>query len=909
MKAVKNFSPQTKMLSLILSVLIAFYIVPTSIFAEVLDNDTTDSNNSASVNGENSTYTPEIYEVTELREENVKHFCLEDGSYVAAQYNYPVHYTDENGQLADIDNRLIESGSEFSTDNSRVKFIKKITGNGNIFTLHDNNTKITIGLNGAIKKTKGVVTSSNNSDDAIESTLGKMTNLENISSTIIYKDILDGVDVEYIVHSLNIKENIIVKERKDNYSYTFTIELNNLRAVLSDDGNVYINSDDGETQYIIPAPIVYDANGVYAPDNASSYMLNVIGNGKYELTVSVSLDWMNESERAFPVTIDPPIMSSGGTVIDLSIDSASPSTNLNNTFAFYVSSTQRAYLKFDENYFTNIPIGANIMKAELSLMGRALLSASAKIGVFQIVSNWDSSLTWNKTVSSTPQGSFGANPLDYTVIGSTETRYSWNITELYKSWLSGENNYGVGLRLIDESSSERAFFSCYENQDAAKYRKPIIMVTYIYNDGLESYYPTSTHSAGIGGTGSINLSTGRLTLAIPTLTTTDYLFAFTPTLVYNSSLAGKSATSENVSSAFSTSYMPNGFKLNIQETIVEKTYKDENNSTKFYYVLYDSDGTCHDFLSDDNTKYYDDSGLRLTLTVGTNEIIIEDIDHNVKTYTKINSSSWHLTSIEDKFGNKLIFEFNSSYQPTTIYVKPHGLSNIEMLRLIYIGGKLCAVYNNSSKRSVIFRYSGNYLTGVEYYCGDSYTVEQDVWERAQDEESGRYLYLLFSATYTYDSNGNITKITDNDTNKSLRYETTNGKITKLSEYAGTTIGQQVSYIYGKGYTDVRSSGNDETLNTTDDIITRYIFDDYGRSVSMHSYYAGSGRVIGATMSSYENGGKAKNSIKESAVVYDGKATYLSNDNENYDITLQGGINKTAETGCFKKTVFEEENPE
>ena len=203
MKTVKKYSPKTKILSLILSFLIIFYLIPTSVFAEGLDNDITVSDNSVSENTGNNTYTPEIYEVTELREDNVKHFRLPDGSYVAAQYNYPVHYTDENGQLIDIDNRLTESGSELSTGNSRIKFVKKITGNGNIFTLHENNTKITMGLVGAEKKTQGVVASTNNSDDAIEDALGKMTNLEYISSTILYEDILDGVDIEYIIHSLN----------------------------------------------------------------------------------------------------------------------------------------------------------------------------------------------------------------------------------------------------------------------------------------------------------------------------------------------------------------------------------------------------------------------------------------------------------------------------------------------------------------------------------------------------------------------------------------------------------------------------------------------------------------------------------------------------------------------------------
>jgi len=74
MKTVKKYSPKTKILSLVLSFLIIFYLIPTSVFAEILDENAAVLEDSSSVNEENATYTPEIYEVTELREENVKHF-------------------------------------------------------------------------------------------------------------------------------------------------------------------------------------------------------------------------------------------------------------------------------------------------------------------------------------------------------------------------------------------------------------------------------------------------------------------------------------------------------------------------------------------------------------------------------------------------------------------------------------------------------------------------------------------------------------------------------------------------------------------------------------------------------------------------------------------------------------------
>ena len=917
MRTVKTHLPKTRIISLVLSFLIIFYLIPTSVFAEIVDENTV-SDTPLSASSEESTDTPGLYEVKELREENVKHFRLEDGTYLAAQYNYPVHYIDENGQFEDIDNRLVSSESEFATSNARIKFIKKITGNENIFTLHENNTKITMGLVGAEKKTECVVTSTNNSDDSIDSLIGKLTNLENISSTIVYEDILDGVDIEYVVHSLNIKENIIVKERKDSYSYTFTVELNNLSAVLSEDGNVYISTEDGEIKYVIPAPIVYDANGEYAPDSEAAYTLVSTGTGKYELTVTISTNWMNDSSRAFPVTIDPPIESIPGGALDLYIDSSSPDTNTSGEDSLEVSSTQRVYLKFDENNIADIPLGASIMKAQLNIIGYKWADAYPVVGAYPILTDWGSNLTWNHTISSNPQGLFGDTALDYVKIDSNGQRYNFDITPLYRSWASGADNYGVGLRLVDESSSVRGYFTSYNyspNEDDTNFYEPVLLVSYIYNDGLESYFPTTTHSVGTGGAGSINLATGRLTLAIPTLTTTDSLFGFTPTLVYNSSLAGKNSTSENVNSPFETSYLPYGFKLNLQEFILKKDYYDEDHVLQSYYALYDADGTTHCFYLRSNGVYYDDEGLRLTMTFSNGNILITDANQTVKTYSSLGNSSWHLTSITDKYGNQLIFKFDSSNKPTKIQVKPDGMSKIDMLSFVYNGSMLCAVYNDASKQAVIFRYSvtptGNtvvsgekYLRRVEYYYGDSSHTEQDVWERYYDEESERYENIYASANYTYNSSGHITQIADVEANRSIQYEISNGKVSKLSEYAGSTLGQEVSYTYGEGYTDVRSTGNNETLNDADDIITRYIFDSYGRAVSAYSSSVDGSEMYGATSGVYETLSVVKNNIKETSVAYDREENYvISNNSGEYFATLQGGVEKTAETGSYTQTIF------
>ena len=57
-----------------------------------------------------------ISEDTEKRDGYTKHFLTEDGSYIAAQYNYPIHFQDESGEWVEYDNSLIEQTAEADED-------------------------------------------------------------------------------------------------------------------------------------------------------------------------------------------------------------------------------------------------------------------------------------------------------------------------------------------------------------------------------------------------------------------------------------------------------------------------------------------------------------------------------------------------------------------------------------------------------------------------------------------------------------------------------------------------------------------------------------------------------------------------------------------------------------------------
>lgn len=164
-----------------------------------------------------------VFELPELRTATDKTFRLENGYFYVAHYNTGIHIKDADGNWQDIDNRLNVSGDEIATGDHRIKFAKKTTGNEAIFTMHSGNGKLTLSLDGAAKKIAGQTVNNSEDESGVGTSLQKMTTLGNISASVKYCDILPATDLEYVLHGTTVKENIIVKERQDKYSYSFTM--------------------------------------------------------------------------------------------------------------------------------------------------------------------------------------------------------------------------------------------------------------------------------------------------------------------------------------------------------------------------------------------------------------------------------------------------------------------------------------------------------------------------------------------------------------------------------------------------------------------------------------------------------------------------------------------------------------
>ncbi|MBQ8380701.1 MAG: RHS repeat-associated core domain-containing protein, partial [Clostridia bacterium] len=916
MKKTKPYSskPIPRLISFFLSVLIIFYAIPSIVFAEVADaieSIPAAAEEKASDSSLALTYTGEAYEIEEAREESAKHFHLEDGSYIAAQYPYPVHYVSDSGELTDIDNALTESSGEFSNKNERIKFAKKITGSSELFTLHEGNTKIRLSLIGAIKGTAGSVTNGSDAEDA--TVLQKLLNLERLSASVLYKDILNGVDLEYVASSLNIKENIIVKKRMESYSFSFELKLNGLTAELSDDGNVYIKEEnEASVKYTIPAPIVFDASGNYAPSELSSYSLSNGGNGKYILTVTADSAWMNSDERAYPITVDPALKSVNSSVLDTSVSSYTPDDPLGDQDMIHVSSARVAHWK--STSLPTIPASAYITEGSISLY--ANLSSASYVGAYEVLSNWDESLTYTQYTSTTsPKGNHSQNPVSFNMVRSEY--YTWNITPLVRKWYAG-TNYGVAFDRVNGLYCSASFIS---SESAYTDILPYLTISYRDMKGIEDYYTYTSHSLDNGGTGSINLATGQLSFAIPTLTTTDAIMPITPTLVYNSALAGKAYISSYARTAYTTSFMPRGFKLSICESIISKTYTNASGVSETYYVYADADGTEHEFYKSatSSSLYLDEDGLQLFMTPPTSSntaITITDDSKTVKQFAKQTTTSWILSTVTDRAGNKITVT-SSSTLPSSLSFTPAGRSAVTHLKFGYLNGKLSYIFNPNTHDAVVLRYSSTYngsistssptyLRQVDYVSGSASTTEANVSSFASSSSSTTNIVLSAKASYAYDSSGRLTSVTDSSTSKKISYTWSSGKLTKISEYSGSTLGQQSSVVYGEKYADVRQSGNDEILSTSDDIYTRYTFDFYGRCVNAYTAAVDDSVVFTATSGEYEEDAVVKNNIKTLADISSSHTNYLLNGSFEKASsatsvshwTLSGSVSRISEAGQY-----------
>ncbi len=330
---------KTRLISIILSFVMAMTFTPTSLMtamADGLKNIETDLSSDNTVNDDvgvtdiDNNYYGDSYiseELVKKRTANSKLFLLEDGTMMQQQFSVPVHYKDGE-DYKEIDNTLNVVASEDEglyyvnkANSFNVKLFDNID-NDKAISIENNNLSIDFIINDRkqekLNQSKAIL-SADNMSEQISSDVAKIVGTDAVDyaelktkepiqprageTSLTYKKVFDGVDLEYSVNSLGLKENIIVNKRLPDYIFSFTVITNGLQLTLEDGGNIAAYNEDGEAIFIIPAPNMTDNNGVYSEE--VYYELTKNEEDNYLLSVIADTGWFNDSARAFPVKIDP----------------------------------------------------------------------------------------------------------------------------------------------------------------------------------------------------------------------------------------------------------------------------------------------------------------------------------------------------------------------------------------------------------------------------------------------------------------------------------------------------------------------------------------------------------------------------------------------------------------------------
>ena len=439
-----------------------------------------------------------VREVPELREESVKHFLCDDGSYIAATYAEPVHYN-ENGVWKEIDNRLILNSNKLSasgepTYTTRAGLAVSIPQNfadGQKITAENKGYEISFGIkadqagvaigrgasvvavdelmsnvgaqvSAAPQSVSSVVADAELTADVIEERNAELMVVENQAGAVQYRNILPSTNLEYAVTSSSVKESIVVREPQSEYKYYFDMDLDGLTPVENNDGSISL-TESGDTAseiFWIEAPYMYDANS----DESFAVTMSLTEvEGKYVLAVEADKDWINAADRAFPVVIDPTLHLSGTYIDDAFVISGLQMNSLRRGKELRVgrnlTNLTRTYMKIKMP--VNISAQSVIQEATLKLKKasyfQALGQSNVNINVYDFKSNsWSfDSLEWNSQPYGNGDNAFrshGDDLLDSVPATKETETYSFDILNAVKRWIATGDNRGIALVSSEETS-------------------------------------------------------------------------------------------------------------------------------------------------------------------------------------------------------------------------------------------------------------------------------------------------------------------------------------------------------------------------------------------------------------------------------------------------------------------------
>ena len=316
---------------------------------------------------------------------------------------------------------------------------------------------------------------------------------------VLYEKVFDETtDIIYSLENTGIKESIIVNTNNSLYTYDFIISSDNIIPLESNGQTItLIDKTTGKSVFIIQPIYIYDSySGEYVDGEEhitynNHYEVEPISDDSFIIHMILDDKFLNSDSTVYPCIIDPSIcdityatgtssyvMQSGGTGY-INNQLSAGSFNGSGEHLSYVKASSVGQFRWINP--EDIQTATFIVKSASSGY-----NTSCKINLYDSTTTSNvSSVTYSELITSL------GNLQSSTTFTSLNTSYSFNVTELYKQWISyelgtgGKNPaYGFILRGESGASTPGRWFSSTGTSDTyfrIDYQSSIIISDGFYN--------------------------------------------------------------------------------------------------------------------------------------------------------------------------------------------------------------------------------------------------------------------------------------------------------------------------------------------------------------------------------------------------------------------------------------------
>lgn len=286
-----------------------------------------------------------------------------------------------------------------------------------------------------------------------------------------------GVSLRYSVAQHRIKEDIIISGSNAVSDYTMYLNIGQLFAHKLYDGSVELVNQNGAMVYKIGIPYLYDSDGnvSYAVD------VDVLQNGsECIITYSPDREWLNDTDRAYPVTLDPTITSAEYecNIIDTYItqaDSLNHSGEGNLTVGIKNGKLNRAYIKISNLPY--IPDGVVPLSATLVIKHGANTTSGRTMQIHRVSSGWSQS-----TITYANKPANDLMYIDSCAFNTSNVAFDFNQADIEELYSDAENgtNYGFVIRYSSESTTNPDYNVLRSMEYPTASERPAFTVAYGY---------------------------------------------------------------------------------------------------------------------------------------------------------------------------------------------------------------------------------------------------------------------------------------------------------------------------------------------------------------------------------------------------------------------------------------------